>query len=98
MKMYQQFLGFATSFECPHKSVVDIFTIRSFFEKYLAIDPSCNIEPTDWLTFPQQRLLEVTSGKVYYDGLQLEEVRQKFSYYPQDVWLYLLSCQWVRIS
>jgi len=25
-------------------------------------------------------------------------VRRKFSYYPDDVWLYLLACQWKKIS
>jgi hypothetical protein len=41
----------------------------------------------------------LTAGRVFHDGLgQLEAVREKLSYYPQDVWLYLLAAQWQRIS
>jgi hypothetical protein len=29
---------------------------------------------------------------------QLEPIRAKLRYYPHDVWLYLLACQWQRIS
>ena len=52
----------------------------------------------DWLSFSEQKLLAFTSGRVFYDGLgELEPVRRKFSYYPDDVWLYLPACQWKKI-
>ena len=35
---------------------------------------------------------------MFHDGLgELELVRQKFSYYPKDVWLYMLAAQWIKI-
>lgn len=65
----------------------------------LGFDPFKEIGFTDWLTFPQQRLLELVSGDVYHDGLgELRTVRQKLEYYPKDVWLYMLAAQWARIS
>jgi len=55
--------------------------------------------PADWLTFPQQKLRVLTAGAVFHSGLgELDAVRQRLSYYPRDVWLYLLACQWMRIS
>lgn len=109
-----EFMGYSTSFSEPQpngvrlpvktkrgpvKHMVQIFTLKSFFQARLNFDPSKKIEVTDWLTFPQQRLLEVVSGRVYYDGLgQLRKIRAKLEFYPRDVWLYLLAAQWTKIS
>jgi hypothetical protein len=109
-----EFMGYSTSFSEPESNgvrrpvkikhgpvnhMVQIFTLRAFFEARLNFDPSKKIEVTDWLTFPQQRLLELVSGKVYHDGLgQLEKIRAKLQFYPRDVWLYLLAAQWKKIS
>src|SRR5688572_3150709 len=75
-------MGYSTSFSKPERNgvrhavkikrvplnhMVQIFTLQSFFEPRLKFDPSKKIEVTDWLTCPQQRLLEVVSGKVYHD-------------------------------
>ena len=57
------------------------------------------IAPVDWLTFPQHKLRTLTQGAVYHSGLgELDAIRQRLHYYPRDVWLYLLACQWMRIS
>ncbi|MFI6083998.1 DUF4037 domain-containing protein [Streptomyces sp. NPDC051217] len=58
-------------------------------------------EPTvrDWLAMPQQRLAEVTGGAVFHDGLgTLDAARARLVWYPDQVWRYLLACQWQRIS
>src|SRR5215204_3139682 len=109
-----EFMGYSTSFSKPEPNgvrhavkikrrpvnhMVQIFTLKSFFEARLNFDPSNKIEVTDWLTFPQQRLLELVSGEVYHDGLgELRKVRAKLQFYPRDIWLYLLAAQWTRIS
>jgi hypothetical protein len=78
---------------------ISIHTIQSFFEKHIGFNPHETPAPADWLVFSEQGLLEVTKGKVFLDGLnQLEAVRARFEYYPEDVWKYLLSTQWTRIS
>ena len=79
--------------------MIDIFTVKSFFKARLGFDAFENITVTDWLTFPQQRLLELVRGEVYHDGLgELRRVREKLKFYPRDVWLYLMAAQWIRIS
>jgi hypothetical protein len=51
------------------------------------------------LATPQQLLLEATAGEVFHDGLdELNLVRPSLAWYPDDVWIRLLACQWRRIS
>ncbi|WP_330177773.1 DUF4037 domain-containing protein [Streptomyces sp. NBC_01498] len=60
-----------------------------------------HVTPTvrDWLAMPQQRLAEVTGGAVFHDGLgTLGPARDRLAWYPDQVWRYLLACQWQRIS
>lgn len=82
----------------PINHRVEVLTLRNFFRDRLDFDLNDEIEVTDWLTFPQQRLLEVTAGAVYHDAIGLEAARARFVYYPHDVWLYLLAAGWLRIS
>src|SRR6185436_2140967 len=83
----------------PVNPMINIYTVRSLFKSRLGFDLKRRITTADWLSFPQQRLLELTSGEVYYDGLgQLVKARQRFAYYPRDIWLYVMAAQWTRIS
>lgn len=86
-----------TSGPVDHK--VEIHTVRGFLVSWTGLDPNEELEPADWLCTPQQKLLEVTAGHVYHDGLgELGKIRAKLGYYPRDVWLYLLAAQWRRIG
>jgi hypothetical protein len=82
----------------PINHRVDVFTIRGYFLDYLDFDVEEAIEPADWLTFPEQKLRTLTAGEVYHDGMGLQAVRDRFNYYPRDVWLYLLASGWNRIG
>jgi hypothetical protein len=39
----------------------------------------------------------ITAGAVYHDEIGLQAERDRFAYYPHDVWLYLLAAGWWRI-
>ena len=82
----------------PINHRVELLTIRGFFLDYLNVDIEKPIEPADWLTFPEQKLLTITAGEVYQDEIGLQAVRDRFNYYPRDVWLYLLASGWNRIA
>ncbi len=83
----------------PLNHGVEIVTIRDFFERYLTVNPLEKMNSIDWVTLPEQRLRSIVSGRVFHDGLgQLQSILEKLSYYPNDVWLYLLSTQWRRIA
>lgn len=77
---------------------INIETIEGFFRRYLGCNPHENLKAADWLTFPEHKLLGVTSGKVFSDDSgKLENIRQKFAYFPRDVWLYMLAAQWTKL-
>jgi len=79
--------------------LIEFYTIPAFFQRYLGIDPARALDAGDWLVLGEQKLLEVTAGQVYHDGLgQLIPLRQQFAYYPHDVWLYRVAGQWKRIA
>jgi hypothetical protein len=109
-----EFLGYSTNFSKPEPNgvrhpekifngpvnhMITFHSVRGLFRARLGCDVVGKISIGDWLTFPQQRLLELTSGEVYHDGLgELKKIRQRLSYYPKDIWLYMLAAQWTKIS
>jgi hypothetical protein len=82
----------------PVTHLIEITTIEDFWQQELGVSPYQDPGPVDWLTFQEHRLLTLTAGKVFFDGLGLETVRRRFSYYPRDVWYYQLAAQWALIS
>ena len=108
-----KFRGYSTSFSEPDEvgvrvrtendagpvnHMIHIETIEGFFGWYLGCNPYKTLTAADWLSFSEHKLLAVTSGQVFHDGLgKLEDVRRKFHYYPRDVWLYQLAAQWIKI-
>ena len=78
---------------------VRVMGLGAWLTGHLGFDPRPGATVPDWLATPSQRLAEVTAGAVFHDGPgELSRVRATLAWYPRDVWLYLLSCQWVRIS
>lgn len=89
----------STSEAGPVNHRVFPMTVRAFFSMQLAYDVGQPPDAADWLTFPSQALLEVTSGTVHYDGVgELTALRERLAWYPRDVWLYMLASGWQRIG
>lgn len=82
----------------PVEHLISIDTIPGYWHKSGKIDPLREPTVTEWLTIPQQQLLEWTAGYVFHDDLGLKVVRGRFAWYPQDVWLYLLTSQWAQLA
>jgi hypothetical protein len=82
----------------PINHRVEAYSIAGFFTRYLAIDPEAELDTADWLSLPQHKLRAVTAGAVFHDDLGLDVMRTRLSWYPHDVWLYLLACGWRRIA
>ncbi|GAB3927149.1 hypothetical protein GCM10011575_09280 [Microlunatus endophyticus] len=77
---------------------VDVQPLGSWLVGQLGVDPRGGLDNLDWLAIPQQQLLGVTRGAVYADpDRELQSVRDRLAWYPHDVWLWLLACQWTRI-
>jgi len=106
------FRGWSTHFEPPDGRVrvmaptdgpvahrVVIADVASWSEGHLGFDALRGVTTLDWLSAPGQRLAEVTGGTVFYDGIgELTQLRERLAWYPDDVWRFLLACQWLRIS
>jgi len=92
-------IDFATTGDAAVNHRVRILTVQDFLGGLLNFNPRQEPLIADWLTFPEQILRSVTSGRVFHDGLgELTRIRAMLHYYPHDVWLYLLACQWRHIA
>ena len=97
------FLGYATRFAAseggPSRHQVMLTTVGEWCTLALGFDPRRTITDEDWLATPSQLLLEATAGAVFEDGPgDFTRARERLRWYPDDVWLYLLACQWRRID
>lgn len=78
---------------------VEVAGLGAWLTGQLGFDPRHAVTLLDWLATPAQRLAEVTTGAVFHDGPgELTRARARLTWYPRDVWLYLLACQWQRIG
>lgn len=108
-----EFMGFSTHFsekgpdgtqhmeaftggEVNH--LIDVYEIDGYFAEFLHKDAS-QLSTLDWLCIPEQRLVELTRGRVFCDGLErLNEIKAALRYYPQDVRLIKLAAYWECVS
>jgi hypothetical protein len=83
----------------PVSHRVDVTTLGAWFTDHLGFDPRSEITTFDWLATPAQKLAEATAGAVFHDGLgELTPARADLAWYPDQVWRYVLACQWQRVS
>ncbi|MEU6024881.1 DUF4037 domain-containing protein [Micromonospora sp. NPDC047134] len=85
--------------EGPVAHRVEVVDLDTWLVARLGTDPRGGLSARDWLALPTQRLLELTSGAVFHDGLgRLEPLRAALAWYPEEIWRYLLAGQWRRIA
>jgi hypothetical protein len=78
---------------------VEVADLGAWLIGQLGFDPRLAVTLSDWLATPEQRLAEFTAGAVFRDEPgELTRARGDLAWYPRDVWLYLLACQWRRIE
>lgn len=78
---------------------VVVTTPARFFGDRLGTDPAEGMRLADWLVTPTQRLATLTSGAVFHDpDGRLASRRAALTWYPDDVWRYVLAAQWLRIG
>lgn len=81
------------------RSWVTVTRLDEWLLGQLGVDATGEIDVLDWLLIPQQRLLGVTAGAVFADpDGSLVAVRSTLTWYPDEVWRWLLACQWQRIA
>jgi hypothetical protein len=99
----EQYSGYPVRFPFPQgappRHWVHVNDLHRDFTRDLGADPSLGLSAADWLLAPTQVLRELTGGAVFHDGLGLlEPYRRTLAWYPDDVWRYVLACQWMRLS
>lgn len=88
----------------PIRHLIEIATPGSYFEGYLGVDPTRALSHDAWMSFSDQKLLEVTSGRIFHDGLPnraggaLAELRKRLEFFPRRVLLLRLAKLWRAIG
>ena len=87
----------------PVNHRISVQSLHGFGVDYLGVDnlgvkAVDTFSAADWLSLPSQKLRALTGGALYHDGLGVEALRQRLSWYPHDLWLYLLASGWARIG
>ena len=97
-----EFRGWPVRFgwdDVPVSHHIDVASLATWLEMRLGFDPRDGLSTRQWLFTPQQSLLELTAGAVFHDPRgEVAAMREKLAWYPDDVWLWLLACQWRRLD
>jgi hypothetical protein len=83
----------------PVRHGVVVAELHGWLSGHLGFDPLAGVTVFDWLATSSQAFAEITAGEVFHDGLaRLTAARRLLAWYPDDVWRYVLACQWQRVS
>ena len=74
--------------------LIFIHTLNEYLTNYLGTADLDNLSGRDWLSFSEHRLLALTSGRIFWDGLGIQKAIDKIRFYPEDVRLYLIASNW----
>ena len=82
----------------PIDHFVEITTLSDFLSNYVGLRSVENLSDSDWLSLPSQKLLTLSAGPIFHDEIRLSYLQESLKFYPDDVWLYLMAAEWMRID
>jgi hypothetical protein len=83
----------------PDRHFVEVIALRDWVVGQLGVDALHPLTTLDWLLMAQQQVLGIVDGAVYADPQgELARLRGSLAWYPDQVWRWLLACQWTKIS
>lgn len=101
-RLPEEFHGWPVRFGWDELAATDhvtVTTLGRWLVEQLGVDATAGMSTLDWLLTPQQRLLGVVAGAVHADEAgAIAAVRRSLAWYPDDVWRWLLACQWRRVA
>jgi hypothetical protein len=78
---------------------VEIHDVRDWTRIHLGLDVATHLTTRDWLAFPWCLLRGATGGAIWRDdGVGITAVRDLLRWYPDDLWRYIVACQWQRVN
>ena len=90
---------FAFTGETTERHRVEVSSVSAFAHALLGFDPRATPSVSDWLSLSGQAVLEVLGGPVFVDHTgELREVHHALAWYPDDLWRYVIACDWIRIT
>ncbi|NUR95165.1 MAG: DUF4037 domain-containing protein [Kribbellaceae bacterium] len=96
-----EYRGFPVRFGSSVHAVehrVTVASLGDWLRGHLGFDASQGVGVEDWLVTPQQQFLGIVKGQVYADDGRLAPVRAALAWYPDEIWRWLMACQWTRIA
>jgi hypothetical protein len=82
----------------PVNHLIEISTFEDYLNNRYSIKKISNFQNKDWLDFSDQILLEITSGTVFYDGLEkVNNTRKELKFYPLDIWKLRIAILWNHV-
>lgn len=92
-------IRFGFSADPTERLRIDVTSEGAFTEQQLGFDPRDAASVVDWLSLTGQAVLEVVSGAVFEDQTgELTALRDALTWYPDDIWRYLVACDWQRLD
>ena len=83
----------------PVNHLIEITAFEDYLKNRYAVTKTRNYLHKDWLEFTDQKLLEIISGEVFYDGLdQVNTTRNELRFYPLDICKLRMAVLWDYIS
>lgn len=78
---------------------VEVADLAGWTAPRLGPDPTAAWSVRDWLSLTGQSVLEVVAGPVFRDdGGELTALRERLAWYPEQLWRYLVACDWARLE
>ncbi len=91
--------SFATTWDPTIRPRIEVDTPEHFVWSRLGIGVEKDWGALDWLAVTGQSVLEVTAGDVFVDSHGgISEIRRRLTWYPDDVWCYVVAADWHRIG
>ena len=77
----------------------EVSTVADYFDAWIGFSDRSKATLVEWLARSSMSFLAVTAGAVFHDGPgELTRARAAADWYPDDVWRWLVACQWRRIG
>ena len=90
---------FAFTGQAERRHQIEVRSVSDFLNAHLGFDPRAGASTHDWLSLSGQAVLEVVAGPLFAETSdELVSARRALEWYPDDIWRYVLACDWIRIE